>query len=74
MAMTFKLKTKYPGVTPGAVRNEMATGEYINGGHAIKASELITALTKLINSGELSGGDRMIAGPIISDLKNALGR
>lgn len=62
------------GDAAGAVRNEVATGEYINGGHAIKASERITALTRLINSGELSGSDRMIAGHIISDLKNALGR
>jgi hypothetical protein len=70
----YQAQDEIPGGTAGAVRNEVMTGEFINGGHAIKASEMITALTKLINSGELSGSDQMIAGHIISDLKNSLGR
>jgi hypothetical protein len=70
----YQAQDEIPGGTAGAVRNEVATGEFINGGHAIKAQEMITALTKLINSGELSGSDQMIAGHIISDLKNSLGK
>jgi len=70
----YQAQDEIPGGTAGAVRNEVMTGEFINGGHAIKASEMITAITKLINSGELSGSDQMIAGHIISDLKNSLGK
>jgi RHS repeat-associated protein len=70
----YQAQDEIPGGTAGAVRNEVATGEFINGGHAIKAQEMISAITKLINSGELSGGDQTIAGHIISDLKNSLGK
>jgi RHS repeat-associated protein len=70
----YQAQDEIPGGTAGAVRNEVMTGEFINGGHSIKAQEMITALTKLINSGELSGGDQTIAGHIISDLKNSLGK
>jgi RHS repeat-associated protein len=70
----YQAQDEIPGGTAGAVRNEVMTGEYINGGHAIKASEMITALQNLVKSGTLSGSDQMIAGHIISDLKNSLGR
>ena len=70
----YQAQDEIPGGTAGAVRNEVSTGEFINGGHSIKAQEMITALTKLINSGELSGSDQMIAGHIISDLKSSLGK
>lgn len=70
----YQAQDEIPGGTAGAVRNEVMTGEYINGGHSIKASEMITALQRLINSGQLSASDQTIAGHIISDLKNSLGR
>ena len=70
----YQAQDEIPGGTAGAVRNEVMTGEYINGGHSIKASEMVTALTKLINSGQLNGSDQTIAGHIISDLNNSLGR
>lgn len=50
----YQAQDEIPGGTAGAVRNEVMTGEYINGGHSIKASEMITALQRLINSGQLS--------------------
>ena len=46
----YQAQDEIPGGTAGAVRNEVSTGEFINGGHSIKAQEMITALTKLINS------------------------
>jgi RHS repeat-associated protein len=70
----YQAQDEIPGGTAGAVRNEVMTGEYINGGHSIKAAEMITALQNLIKSGQLSGSDQTIAGHIISDLKNSLGR
>jgi hypothetical protein len=70
----YQATDKIPGGTAGAVENEVSTGEYINGGHSIKAAERITQLTRLINSGELSGSDSNIAGHILSSLQNALGR
>jgi RHS repeat-associated protein len=70
----YQAQDEIPGGTAGAVRNEVMTGEFINGGHSIKAAEMITALSNLIKSGTLSGSDQMIAGHIISDLKNSLGR
>jgi RHS repeat-associated protein len=70
----YQASDKIPGGTAGAVENEVSTGEYISGGHAIKAAERITQLTRLINSGELSGSDSTIAGHILSSLQNALGR
>ena len=65
-----------PGGTAGAFRNEVSTGGYIEhlGGNAMKAAQRFTQLERLINSGHPSGSDQMIAGHIISDLKNALGR
>ncbi len=59
-----------------SVQNEVGTGEYIKylGGHPEKAANAITFLQDLINSGQLSGSDQMIAGYLISDLKNALGK
>jgi RHS repeat-associated protein len=70
----YQVQDEIEGGTAGAVRNEVMTGEYINGGHSIKAAEMITALQNLIKSGQLSGSDQTIAGHIISDLKNSLGR
>jgi RHS repeat-associated protein len=72
----YQAQDELPGGTAGALRNEVSTGEYITylGGHAEKAENTIRALQKLINSGELSGSDQMIAGHIISDLKNSLGK
>jgi RHS repeat-associated protein len=70
----YQAQDEISGGTAGAVRYEVATGEYINGGHSIKAAEMITALSNLIKSGALSGSDQMIAGHIISDLKNSLGQ
>ena len=70
----YQAQDEISGGTAGAVRNEVMTGEYINGGHSIKAAEMITALQRLIGSGELSGSDQTIAAHIISDLKNSLGR
>lgn len=70
----YQAQDEIPGGTAGAVRNEVTTGEFINGGHSIKAGEMITALSNLIKSGTLSGSDQMIAGHVISDLKNSLGR
>ena len=70
----YQAQDEIPGGTAGAVRNEVMTGEFINGGHTIKASEMISALTNLINSGQLGGSDKMIARLIISDLKSSLGR
>lgn len=61
------------GGTAGAVRNEVETGEFINGGHSIKAGEMINRLNNLIQDG-LDSHDRNIAERLISDLKNSLGR
>jgi RHS repeat-associated protein len=69
----YQAQDEIPGGTAGAVRNEVATGEYINGGHTIKAQDMINALQNLISSGQLSGGDQDIARHVISDLKNSLG-
>jgi len=52
---------------------QASTSKYL-GGHPEKAANAITFLQDLINSGQLSGSDQMIAGYLISDLKNALGR
>jgi hypothetical protein len=70
----YQAQDEIPWGTAGAVQNEVTTGEYINGGHSIKADLMIGALQRLISSGELSGSDQTIAGHIISDLKNSLGR
>jgi RHS repeat-associated protein len=61
------------GGTAGAVRNEVMTGEYINGGHSIKAGEMINRLNNLIQGG-LDSHDHNIAERLISDLKSSLGR
>ncbi len=75
VARLYQTTDKIPGGTAGAIRDEVATGQYINqAGHFIKAAERITQLERLVNSGALSGSDLMIAGHILNDLKNALGR
>jgi hypothetical protein len=51
------------------------TGEYINwNGHVEKAIAFANALQAMIRSGELSGEDTVIAGHLLNDLRNAVGR
>jgi hypothetical protein len=70
----YQEQDEIPGGTAGAVRNEVTTGEFINGGHSIKAGEMINRLNKLIANGGLDAHDHNIAERVISDLKSSLGR
>jgi RHS repeat-associated protein len=73
--MLYQATDEIPGGTAGAVRSEIATGQYIEASnHIIKAGEMVTKLTNMIQSGRLSGSDLMIAAHLLSDVKNSLGR
>jgi hypothetical protein len=71
----YQAQDRIPGGTAGAIRNHLATGEWIsNSGHFIKTAERLAQLGKLIQSGTLSATDMAIAKSIAADLRNALGR
>lgn len=62
------------GTTADAVRAEEETGQPTGGVfHTMKAEQYSTALTKLLQSGNLSVGDSLVAQSLLNDLRNALG-
>ncbi|WP_353072445.1 hypothetical protein [Tunturiibacter gelidiferens] len=54
-AIIYQDTDEIPGGTAGAVRNEATTGEFINGGHWIKAGDTINRLNTLIDEGKIVG-------------------
>jgi filamentous hemagglutinin len=61
------------GGTADAIRHERQTGELLSpSGHFTKGKEMISALSKLIDKGNLNASDIEIAKNILSDLNNAV--
>jgi filamentous hemagglutinin len=62
------------GTTADAVRAEAETGQPTGGVfHTMKAEQYSTALSKILQRGDLNPHDRVVAQSLYNDLQNALG-
>jgi hypothetical protein len=61
------------GGTADAIRHEIQTGELLSpSGHLTKGKEMISALSRLIDKGNLDANNIEIARNILTDLNNAI--